>query len=80
MLCKTNKRRWEKSIRKIFGLYRQNTVVMMEFSLKKCLKDPKQMDQFNFSELQVQQVTFGNNSLVDLLKQSNQAKMFEASS
>jgi hypothetical protein len=52
----------------------------MEFSLKKCLKDPKQMDQFNFSELQVQQVTFGNNSLVDLLKQSNQAKMFEASS
>ena len=53
---------------------------MMEFSLKKCLKDPKQMDQFNFSELNVQQITFGNSSSVDLLKQSNQAKMFEASS
>jgi len=53
---------------------------MMEFSLKKCLKDPKQSDQFNFSELHVQQVTFGSNSSVDLLKHSNQAKIFEASS
>lgn len=38
-LNKMQKRRCEKTLRKIFTLYRQNAIVPMEFKVKKCIKD-----------------------------------------